>query len=122
MHPRITRLYVNNYRSFVNFELRPGRRSLLLGYNGTGKSSVFDVLHGIRALVIGNNDIKHVFPTDTVTKFGGSPEQRFDPRAPLSPIASFKSFLEACLACFNASAWRSTRCGSAISRRTSASS
>ena len=96
MHPRITRLYVNNYRSFVNFELRPGRRSLLLGYNGTGKSSVFDVLHGIRALVIGNNDIKHVFPTDTVTKFGGSPEQRFDPRAPLSPIASFKSFLEAC--------------------------
>src|SRR4051794_34538103 len=78
MHPRITRLYVNNYRSFVNFELRPGRRSLLLGYNGTGKSSVFDVLHGIRALVIDNNDIEDVFPTNTVTKFGGSPEQRIE--------------------------------------------
>lgn len=78
MQPRIARLYVNNYRSFVNFELRPGRRSLRLGYNGTGKSSVLDVLHGIRALVIGNNDIKDVFPTGTVTKFGGSPEQRFE--------------------------------------------
>src|SRR5262249_26891149 len=51
MHARIARLYVNNYRCFVNFELRPGRRSLLLGYNGSGKSSAFDVLHAIRDLV-----------------------------------------------------------------------
>ncbi|MEP7119585.1 MAG: AAA family ATPase [Byssovorax sp.] len=78
MQPRITRLYINNYRSFVNFELRPGRRSLLLGYNGSGKSSVFDVVTGIRDLVRTNSDVKEVFPTDTVTKFGGSPEQRFE--------------------------------------------
>jgi predicted ATPase len=78
MHPRITRLYVNNYRSFVNFELRPGRRSLLLGYNGTGKSSVFDVLYGIRAIVVDNSDVKDIFSTDTVTKFGDSPEQRIE--------------------------------------------
>ena len=78
MHPRIARLYVNNYRSFVNFELRPGRRCLLLGYNGTGKSSVFDVLQAIRDLVVSNADAKEAFPTATVTKFGGSPEQRFE--------------------------------------------
>lgn len=78
MHPRIARLYINNYRSFVNFELRPGRRSLLLGYNGTGKSSVLDVLEAIRTLVVGNADAKDAFPTATVTKFGGSPEQRFE--------------------------------------------
>lgn len=78
MHPRITRLYVNNYRCFVNFELRPGRRSLLLGYNGTGKSSVLDVLYGLRGLVVDNIDAKETFPTSTVTKFGGSPEQRFE--------------------------------------------
>jgi predicted ATPase len=78
MHPRITRLYVNNYRCFVNFELKPGRRSLLLGYNGSGKSSVFDVLSGIRDLVFANVDAKNAFPTDTVTKFSGSAEQRFE--------------------------------------------
>jgi ABC-type multidrug transport system ATPase subunit len=78
MHPRIARLYIHNYRSFVNFELRPGRRSLLLGYNGTGKSSVFDVLAAICNLVVDNDDAKDAFPTDTVTKFGGSPEQQFE--------------------------------------------
>ena len=78
MHPRIARLYIHNYRSFVNFELRPGRRSLLLGYNGTGKSSVFDVLQAIHGLVVENDDVKAAFPTATVTKFGGSPEQRFE--------------------------------------------
>jgi predicted ATPase len=78
MHPRIARLYINNYRCFVNFELRPARRSLLLGYNGTGKSSVFDLLDLIRGLVIRNADVKETVPTHTLTKFGGSPEQRFE--------------------------------------------
>jgi energy-coupling factor transporter ATP-binding protein EcfA2 len=78
MPSRIARLYADNYRSFVNFELKPGRRSLLLGYNGSGKSSVFDVLYAIRLLVVSNEDAKVAFPTDTVTKFGGSTEQRFE--------------------------------------------
>ncbi len=79
MHPRIARLYIHNYRSFVNFELRPGQRSLLLGYNGTGKTSVLDVLDALRNLILENADAKDAFPTATVTKFGGSPEQRFEP-------------------------------------------
>jgi predicted ATPase len=78
MHPKIARLYANNYRCFVNFELRPGRRSLLLGYNGTGKSSVFDVLVAIRELIVFSSDVEEAFPTQTVTKFGGSAEQRFE--------------------------------------------
>jgi len=48
MRPKLSRLYINNYRCFVNFELRPGGRSLLLGYNGTGKSSIFDVLAALQ--------------------------------------------------------------------------
>jgi predicted ATPase len=78
MHPRIARLYANNYRCFVNFELRPERRSLLLGYNGSGKSSVFDVLYAIRSLVWSNVDAKDAFPSDTAAKFSGSSEQRFE--------------------------------------------
>lgn len=78
MHPSIARLYINNYRCFVNFELQPERRSLLVGYNGTGKSSIFDVLAGIQDLVVGNKDASEAFPPETVTKFGGAMEQRFE--------------------------------------------
>jgi predicted ATPase len=78
MHPRIARLYVSNYRCFVNFELRPERRSLLVGYNGTGKSSVFDVLAAIQDLVCWNKEATEAFPTATVTRFGGSTEQQFE--------------------------------------------
>ena len=78
MHPRIARLYVNNYRCFVNFELRPQRRSLLLGYNGTGKSSVLDVLHSIRRLVVTNVSVDEAFPIDTLSRFAESSDQRFE--------------------------------------------
>src|SRR6185437_1498683 len=78
MLPKLVRLYANNYRCFVNFELRPGRRSLLLGYNGSGKSSVFDVLRAVRLLVAFNTDAKDAFPIDTVTKFSGSSKQRIE--------------------------------------------
>lgn len=78
MHPKITRLYVNNYRCFVNFEFRPGRRSLLIGYNGAGKSAIFEVLAAIQDLVIWNKEATEAFPTDTVTKFGDSTEQRLE--------------------------------------------
>lgn len=78
MPSRIARLYANNYRCLVNFELTPGRRSLLLGYNGSGKSSVFDVLLAVHMLVIGGSEAKEAFPVDTVTKFTGSNKQRFE--------------------------------------------
>jgi len=41
----LKRLYVDNFRCLVNFELRLDRVNLLLGENGTGKTSVFDVLY-----------------------------------------------------------------------------
>ena len=40
----LTRVYVDNFRCFVNFEYKPGRRDLILGANGSGKTSLVDVL------------------------------------------------------------------------------
>ena len=37
----LTRIYIDNFRCFVNFEYRPERKQLLLGANGSGKSSLF---------------------------------------------------------------------------------
>ena len=48
----LTRLYIDNFRCFVNFEYRPGRKQLLLGANGTGKSSLIDALLFIRGHVV----------------------------------------------------------------------
>lgn len=44
----LTRLYVDNYRCFVNFEYCPERKQLILGSNGTGKSSLLDALLFVR--------------------------------------------------------------------------
>lgn len=42
----LTCLYVDNYKCLVNFELRFGDATLLLGTNGAGKSSVLDLAVG----------------------------------------------------------------------------
>lgn len=84
----LTRFYAHNYRCFVNFELRPGSNSLLLGYNGVGKTSVFHVLGAIQDLVVRNREAFEAFPSDTVTFFGEGTRQRFelDVQSPHGPM------------------------------------
>ena len=48
----LKRIFADNFRALVNFELRPGHLSLLLGGNGSGKTSVFDVLGKLRDLIV----------------------------------------------------------------------
>ena len=40
----LKRIYIHNYKTFLNFELKLQEMNLFLGANGTGKSSVFEVL------------------------------------------------------------------------------
>lgn len=47
----VTRLYIDNFRCFVNFEHRPAARELILGRNGSGKSSLLDSLLFLRQVV-----------------------------------------------------------------------
>jgi energy-coupling factor transporter ATP-binding protein EcfA2 len=47
----LTRLYIDNFRCFVNFEFKPARRQLILGDNGSGKSSFLDALLFLREFV-----------------------------------------------------------------------
>ena len=49
----ITRLYVNNYRSLVAFEMRFDSMNVFCGANGSGKSSMFDAIQFICALATG---------------------------------------------------------------------
>jgi|CXWL01.1.fsa_nt_gi predicted ATPase len=47
----LRRIFADNFRALGTFEFRPGKLCLLLGENGSGKTSVFLVLHKIRDLV-----------------------------------------------------------------------
>jgi hypothetical protein len=44
----LTRLYIDNFRCFEEFEYRPGRKQLIVGPNGTGKSSFMEALMFLR--------------------------------------------------------------------------
>ena len=46
----LTRLYIDYFRCFVNFEFKPGRRQLIFGANGSGKSSLMEALLLIRQI------------------------------------------------------------------------
>ncbi len=48
----LTKLYANNYRCLVNFEVEFDSLTLLLGPNGGGKTSIFDLLYNLRKLII----------------------------------------------------------------------
>jgi predicted ATPase len=73
----LTRIHIENYRCFRNFELEPGPFTLLLGPNGTGKSSLFEVLHCVYRLQSGWSGVEELFPA--WSRYRDDPEhpQRF---------------------------------------------
>jgi ATPase subunit of ABC transporter with duplicated ATPase domains len=74
----ITRLYADNFRCLVNFELKFDRLNLLMGLNGSGKSSVFDVLRRLQYFISGDCRLQAAFPARELTRWQSSPEQRFE--------------------------------------------
>ncbi len=57
----IKKIYADNFRCLVNFEFSPGPVSLMLGPNGTGKSSVFDLLGRIQQFLDGEGKMTELF-------------------------------------------------------------
>jgi len=74
----LRRVYVDNFRCFVNFEFRPGAKQLLLGPNGSGKSTLLEVLGHVRDFSVRGAAIDDLFIGDTLTRWQGSEQQRFE--------------------------------------------
>jgi ABC-type multidrug transport system ATPase subunit len=56
----IRRIYSDNYKSLVNFELQLQELTLLLGPNGVGKTAILDVVFGLRRLLSGEAKVTDV--------------------------------------------------------------
>ena len=63
----ITRIYVDNFRCLTNFEVSLGQASVFLGANGSGKSTVFDVLRKVQQLIVGKRKLEEVFSQDDLS-------------------------------------------------------
>jgi ABC-type molybdenum transport system ATPase subunit/photorepair protein PhrA len=74
----LERIFVDNFRCFVNFEWKPGKLALLLGENGSGKTSIVDVLWAVRGLVIDEEEVRQRFPNSSRTQWDLRREQRVE--------------------------------------------
>ena len=83
------RLYIDNYKCLVNFQLPLEELTLLLGPNGVGKTSVFDVVFALRQLLSGVAKVTDVgvFPTQTLTRWQSRDLQVFEVDAELEDDA-----------------------------------
>jgi predicted ATPase len=73
----LKRVFADNFRALVNFELRPGHLSLLLGGNGSGKTSVFQVLASLRDLIVLGRPASELFSFSR-TRWDTREVQRFE--------------------------------------------
>lgn len=74
----LKRLYIDNYKCFVNFELPLDRFVLIGGVNGTGKSTVFEVLSKLRDLIGRRASCEDVFVDTSLTRWDLRREQLFE--------------------------------------------
>lgn len=74
----LTRLYCDNYKCLVNFEFKPAALQLLMGRNGAGKTTVFEVLALVRDFAVRGDSCEGRLAGKTRTRWQDSPEQRFE--------------------------------------------
>lgn len=71
----LKRVYIDNFRAFVNFEYKPRRKQLLLGPNGSGKSSLLETIRKLKDFIQGG---ENPFTQSTRTRWQDRPVQVFE--------------------------------------------
>ncbi len=74
----LKRIYIDNYKCLVNFDLAIGPINLLLGPNGSGKSAIFEVLRKLRAFISGESKLDGLFEDISRTRWQTLRIQTFD--------------------------------------------
>lgn len=74
----LKKIYIDNFRCFVNFSLSLDSVNLLLGENGTGKSSIFDLLKKLQSFIRGEAKLQTLFSPSEWTRWQSLPVQSFE--------------------------------------------
>lgn len=74
----LRRLYVDNYKCLVNFEFQARPLQLLLGENGAGKSTVFEVLSLLKQFVTQGQTTASLFARPSLTRWQTRNTQTFE--------------------------------------------
>lgn len=74
----IRRLHVNNFRCLIDFEVELDELNLFLGPNGSGKTSVFDALRRLQALIARDARVDEVLSADDLSFSENCDEQHFE--------------------------------------------
>ncbi|MBI5282700.1 MAG: AAA family ATPase [Candidatus Solibacter usitatus] len=82
----LNRLYIDNFRAFVNFEQKFERKQLILGRNGSGKSSLLDGLFKIRQFVVMGDRAEDTFYSSECTLWLNQPRQTWELEADLEGV------------------------------------
>lgn len=74
----LERVYIDNYRCLVNFELVLPDFAVLIGGNGSGKSAFIDALIAIQRLVLRGHACAEAFPHASRTRWDARNRQEFE--------------------------------------------
>jgi predicted ATPase len=74
----LKRIYIDNYKCLVNFELNFDSLNLFLGPNGGGKSTIFEAFNKIRRIANGDSRVEEEFPAESSTRWLSSALQSFE--------------------------------------------
>lgn len=74
----LTRLYVDNYKSLVDLEFRPPRICVLVGENGSGKTTIGSLLHALTRLLVDGASAEEVFPARDLCRWSKSDVQKIE--------------------------------------------
>lgn len=74
----LTRLYVDNYKSLVDFEFNPPRICVLIGENGSGKTNIGSLLHALTKLLVDGASAEDVFPARDLCRWSKSQVQKIE--------------------------------------------
>ena len=74
----VKRFHVDNFRCLIDFEVELDELNLFLGPHGSGKTSVFDALRRLQALIARDARVDEVFSADDLSLSQNCDKQRFD--------------------------------------------
>ena len=74
----LSRVYIDNFKSLVNFDYEPGRIQLILGANGSGKSTLFEAVSRMRRFLVRGVEVGTIFNGSSLTRWDTRNTQVFE--------------------------------------------